>query len=109
MSFSVSLSVDATVDRLISGIQGGNISAELIDQYRSSNGRENVVVLVFEKYYMRNSSRASLTVTVEDITGVTRVNPVGSGGGQGFLLRFDWGAKDEFENRVKQLLKDVVR
>lgn len=74
-------------------------------QSRSQDGRE-AVMLVFEKYFMRNSSRASLSVMIENLQGHTNVCAVGSGGGQMTFFKFDWGASDNFENLVAKALGD---
>ena len=90
-------------------VASSGISAELIDRYTSvsPDGRQ-IAVLVFEKYFMRNSSRASLTVTFEDLRGECSVHAVGSGGGQGTLFKFDWGAGDSFENDVEDALEKYI-
>ena len=74
---------------------------------RSPEGRE-AIMLVFEKYFMRNSSRASLSVMIDDLKGYTTVHAVGSGGGQMTLFKFDWGASENFENLVEQALRSYV-
>lgn len=93
-------------EELITGqIINGSISGELIDRYSVSNEHNHtLIVLVFEKYYMRNSSRASLTVTIENLESVTKVHAVGSGGGQGLFLKFDWGASNNFGEQVEKAL-----
>ncbi|MEN0070091.1 MAG: DUF6054 family protein [Propionicimonas sp.] len=72
-------------------------SVECVGEYvnRSADGRD-VVMLVFEKYFMRNSSRASLSVVLENVNGQTWVGATGSGGGQGAVFSFDWGTGEEF-------------
>jgi len=72
---------------------------------RSSDGRE-AIMMVFEKYYIRNSSRASLSVMIDDLQGFTSVYAIGSGGGQNVLFKFDWGASDNFERLVEKALED---
>ena len=41
---------------------------------------------------MRSSNRASLTVTIDNFDGKTKVHAVASGGSEGVFFRFDWGA-----------------
>ena len=50
-------------------LAGGIVSAELLDSYnrRTADGKE-VVVRLFERYYMRSSNRATLTL-VADFSG----------------------------------------
>ena len=61
------------------------------------------MVLVFEKHYYRAGNRLTLTVTLDDFTGRTRVHCASGGGGEG-LFRFDWGAGDSFEGVVHDAL-----
>jgi len=86
-------------------IVNGAFSAELVDKYYTYGNSGECYVLVFEKYFMRTSSRASLTVFITNISGVTRVHAVGSGGGQGTFLSFDWGAASSFAGNVAAALE----
>ena len=84
------------------------ISALRIDsQLRAKDGKE-AILLVYEKYFMRNSSRATLTVMLDNLDGVTTVHAVGSGGGQNALLGFDWGAKDDLIYQVEKALREYI-
>ena len=89
-------------------IENGSFSGELIDRYENSNEDVTLIVLVFEKYYMRNSSRASLTVTIENANTYTNVHAVGSGGGQGAIFKFDWGASRSFTDEVSKALSEYI-
>lgn len=90
-------------------VQASGASVECVGEYvnRAADGRE-VVLLVFEKYYMRNSSRASLSVVLENVNGQTWVGYTGSGGGQGALLSFDWGTADDFAGTVGAALEPYL-
>lgn len=94
---------------IVDYVENNGISTECVAQYRnySPDGKE-VIMLVFEKYFMRNSSRASLSVVIENINGRTVVSSVGSGGGQGTWHRFDWGAAKDFSGMVKQALSNYL-
>lgn len=60
--------------------------------------------VIFEKYYMRASNRASLTVLIQNFSGVTEVTAVPAGSSQGLFFSFDWGAGDSFVNKLIELL-----
>ena len=45
-----------------------------------ADGRLRGIVMVFEKYYLRSSSRLSMTVTLDDLEGATRVHWTVTGG-----------------------------
>lgn len=62
------------------------------------------VVLIFEKYYIRTSSRAALTVIVHNYYGATVVEALSAGSSQGMIFSFDWGAGDDFASSVKTFI-----
>lgn len=102
-SYFVSLALDDCAGRVREAV-GDSITGELIDSYaitHPSGGR--CMVLVFEKHYYRAGNRLTLTVTLDDFTGRTRVHCAGGGGGEG-LFRFDWGAAESFEDVVHDAL-----
>ena len=97
-TFFVSLDVQNTVRVVTDAVVGGSITGECIDHYGvAAPGGGGFVVLVFEKHYYRAGNRLTLTVTIDDLEGRTRVHSVGGGGGEGFF-RFDWGASKSFAN-----------
>lgn len=105
-TFTVSSAPSVAAEKIKNYVLSAGMSIECVGSHysRSAEGKETVM-LVFEKYYMRNSSRASLTVVAENLKGKTTVCAVGSGGGQGLLFRFDWGAAGNFEGLVEEALK----
>lgn len=89
-------------------IQNSAISCELIDQVSHTVGTAEVRMYVFEKYYMRSSNRASLTVMLlADENDEIFVDAVGAGGGQGAIFRFSWGAEEDFVGTVKNALEPL--
>jgi hypothetical protein len=80
------------------------MSCELIDSVFHELNGTSVHLLVFDKYFMRNSSRASLTVSVIGSGGTVYVDAVGSGGSQGALFNFSWGAEENFVGTVAEIL-----
>ena len=59
--------------RVAREIESSALSAELVEQSEWSDGGVQVYVRVFEKYYMRNNSRASLTLVVTGSKGSSHV------------------------------------
>ncbi len=90
---------------LLQGIRDSGLSCEMIDSVRRTNGTAQVNVMVFEKYYWRASSRASLTVVICGENGQVTVDAIGSGGGQGVVFKFSWGAEDDFVGTVGDILR----
>lgn len=108
-TMSVSLTPSEAAQVVRQQVMASGSSVEFVGDYvsRSVDGRE-VIVLIFDKYFMRNSSRASLSVVLENLDQYTRVGYLGSGGGQGALFNFDWGTADDFASVVAQALQPYV-
>jgi hypothetical protein len=85
-------------------IRNSAYSCELIDRIDREFGETSCHLLVFDKYYMRNESRASLTVSVIGNGGLVYVDAVASGGSQGMLFNFSWGAEENFVGVVGEIL-----
>lgn len=86
----------------------GSISGKVLDVYKRAVGDQEMVVCVIEKFYYRTSNRASLTVTLDNLEGITKVHAAASGGGAGAFMRFDWGAGSNFVDGVGRALKDYI-
>jgi hypothetical protein len=80
------------------------MSCQLVDSASRVLGETSFYLMVFDKYYMRNSSRASLTVTVLGCGETIYIDAIGAGGGQGAFLNFSWGAEENFVDLVPQIL-----
>ena len=91
---------------LINGVQASGLSCELIDSSERTLGQNKVILLVFEKYYMRSSNRASLTCMLSQSEDTIYVDAVGSGGGQGALFKFSWGSEENFVSIVPSILSE---
>lgn len=108
-TMTVSLTPSQAAQLVRQQVLASGTSVECVGDYvnRAPDGRE-VIMLVFDKYYMRNSSRASLSVVLEDLNEQTWVGYLGSGGGQGALFNFDWGSADDFASVVTAALEPYV-
>lgn len=88
--------------------QGGFAGTELLDSYtrRTADGKE-IVVRLFERYYMRSSNRATLTMVADNLDGdgTTRVRFSAGGGGNSLFWRFDWGAGASFAQEAQKALE----
>jgi hypothetical protein len=104
-AMTVSLAPAQVASLVYESVTSRGITAECVANHvvQAQDGH-GVAFLVFEKYYVRNSSRASLSVVAEDLGGVTRVVAHGSGGGASALFKFDWGANRNFEGQVRDTL-----
>ena len=102
---NVDISFHETIEKIRSGVLAEWISNKLIDEYGDGYSFH---LLVFEKYSMRASSRASLTVHIWTDNTNTKVYAIGSGGGQGTIFSFDWGAADTFIRIVRNILREYI-
>ncbi len=97
----------SVAESIVAGVLNSAMSVNLVEHIRREANGVSFHLLVFDKYYMRNSSRASLTVTVFGSDASVAVDAVGSGGGQGALFKFDWGAGDQFVQVVQDVLQPL--
>lgn len=104
MDIKVSLNISQTADIVKNAFTQSGLTTELVDYYESNSSNCGIRVMVFEKFFMRNNSRATLTVTVDNLKGCTHVHAKGSGGGQSAFFGFDWGAKENMENIIYNAL-----
>lgn len=70
-------------------------------------GAGEFILLIFEKYYLRNKSRSTLTVTLHQDGSDVVVDTVGSGGASGMFLNISLGANYEFVMSIADILKPV--
>lgn len=104
--YYVSVTPREAAQRIEREVVSGSITGECIDRYTLTAPEGRVCLVdVYEKHYWRAGNRLTLTVTIDDLEGRTRVCAV-SGGGEG-LFRFDWGASDSFASAVSRALDDV--
>lgn len=88
-------------------ILNSGMSCERVDQFGDNFGGTLVWVMVYEKYFMRSSNRASLTLTLIEQNGLITANVMASGGGQGAWHRFSWGTEESFEETAWDALAAV--
>ena len=87
----------------LAGILKGEINAELVCDSRRSLDDVSVILLSFEKYYMRNGGYASLTVMLVESEDAQTADIIGSGGGEG-IFNISWGANSEFAEMAERVL-----
>ena len=106
IQMTVSLSPGEAASIIESAVLNSGASVEQIGSHHSTSpDGKAAILLVYDKYYMRNSSRASLSVLIENVGGSTTVVAIGSGGSQGAIFNFDWGSAGNFEKAVSKALQ----
>ncbi|MFS0782790.1 DUF6054 family protein [Bacillus sp. 1P06AnD] len=71
------------------------------------NGKE-ITISVFERYFIRVSNRAALTVICNNQDGVTNVKMITTGSSEGMVFHFDWGASKSYVNEAAQILEHYI-
>ena len=89
---------------LNNGILNSAVSIKLVDSSMCLLDNVFVWLFVYDKYYMRNSSRAALSVQIVGNGEFASVTAISAGGGNGSLFSFSWGAEDDFVGVVENLL-----
>ena len=109
MDFYVYLSPREAAERVKEAVTGRLYSGEILDEYVRvlPNGREIIMVL-FEKYYMRAGNRATLTFLADNLEGHTKVHLSAGGGSEGIIFRFDWGAGASFSASARDALAEYI-
>ncbi|XQY93065.1 DUF6054 family protein [Metabacillus sp. HB246100] len=65
------------------------------------------ITTLFENFFFRNGSTASMTVLLDHIEGETVMKCVSTGNGEG-ILDIGWGAGKSFINRVRRVVEEDI-
>lgn len=90
-------------------LENRDLKASLVfEDYKIAGVDEKEIsILVFEKFYLRNSSTATLTVIADNFSGVPIVKCISAGNGQG-ILDMDLGAGKSFLKPVRKILEPHI-
>jgi hypothetical protein len=86
---------DEVVKQLEIDISNSGVSMNLVDESNYTSELTKIAVRVFDKYFMRNGNRASLSLTVVGHNNTIYISAIGAGGGQGAFFNFSFGAEDD--------------
>lgn len=103
-SFTGSGSARVIADYLLDMLQKGSASCELVDRAVHATPAGEAVLLVFDKFYWRNNSRASLTVLLLSEGGRITADCIAAGGSRSSFTRMNWGAEADFADAAAKLL-----
>lgn len=98
------LPMSETRQKIDNSVVGGSVTGQVLFQKVYAGEDHKVMVVVYEKYYYRAANRVSLTVVIEEKDGQTFVDATSTGGGQGIVFRFSWGAETSFAKIVVNTL-----
>ncbi|PGY11359.1 DUF6054 family protein [Bacillus sp. AFS031507] len=83
-------------------------STLIFEDYKvTENVEKEISILVFEQFFLRTGNTASLTVTVDNFTGVTIIKCITAGNGDG-ILDIDWGAGKALLKPVRKKLESNI-
>jgi hypothetical protein len=93
------------VNQVHEGIMQDAYSMNLVDQSDYQSGDVRIAVRVYDKYFMRNGNRTSLSLTIVGHDDDIFVTAISSGGGQGIIFNTSWGAEEEMVATVQELIE----
>ena len=98
---------EEVVKHLETDISNSGISMKLVDESNHTIGATKIAVRVYDKYFMRNGNRASLSLTVVGDKSNIFISAIGAGGGSGVFLNFSLGAENEMVEIVKKSVEQM--
>ena len=96
---------ESVINHLQEYIINSGITMNLVDESNYTFGDTNIAVRVYDKYFMRNGNRASLSLTVVGHGKDIFISAIGAGGGQGIIFNFSLGAEDDMVAVVKESIE----
>ncbi|MHC0035322.1 DUF6054 family protein [Pseudoneobacillus sp. C159] len=98
---------EKVVNHLENDISNSGISMKLVDESNYTIGDTKIAVRVYDKYFMRNGNRASLSLTVVGNNNNIYISAIGAGGGQGVFLNFSLGAENNMVTIVQKSIEKL--
>lgn len=96
------------VSQLQDDISNSGITMNLVDESNYTLGDTKIAVRVYDKYFMRNGNRASLSLTVVGHGDHIYISAIGAGGGSGIIFNFSLGAEDDMVAIVQASIERMV-
>ena len=110
---NISGQFEEILHHLENDISNSGITMNLVDESNYTYGDYtygdiNIAVRVYDKYFMRNGTRASLSLTVVGKGSDIFISAIGAGGGKGIIFNFTLGAEDDMVSEVKRSVEGMV-
>jgi hypothetical protein len=99
---------EKVVKHLENDIENDAFTMNLVDASDFSSGGVKLAVRAYDKYYMRNGNRASLSLTVVGLDNHIFISAIGAGGGQGILFNFSYGAENDMVSIVQRSVERMI-
>ncbi|MBQ2062430.1 MAG: hypothetical protein II458_07110 [Oscillospiraceae bacterium] len=107
-TFFVSLSLPEAAEIIRKQVEDESVTGELLDDYTVSTEGGVLRNLIFEKWFYRVGNRLVMTVTLDDLTGRTRIHVVSGGGGESVWWKFDWFAGESFADEPYNAMENYL-
>lgn len=98
---------EEVLNRLQNDIGNSGLTMNLVDESNYTAGDTKIAVRVYDKYFMRNGNRASLSLTVAGHGNNIFISAIGAGGGQGIIFNFSLGAEDDMVAIVQESIEQM--
>ena len=98
---------EKVVTQLQDDIENRGISINLVDESNYTSGDTQIAVRVYDKYFMRNGNRASLSLTVVGNGNNIFISAIGAGGGKGVIFNFSLGAEEDLVGIVEESVEKM--
>lgn len=96
---------EEVVNHLENDILNSGLSMNLVDESNYASGNTKVAIRVYDKYFMRNGNRASLSLSVVGYGKDLFISAIGAGGGKGVIFNFSLGAEDDMVSIVRESIE----
>lgn len=96
---------DSVIRRLEEYIGNNGMTMNLVDESNCNCRDTNIAVRVYDKYFMRNGSRASLSLTVVGHGNEIYISAIGAGGGKGIFFNTSLGAEEDMVSLVQDCVQ----
>ncbi|MCL1632232.1 DUF6054 family protein [Sporolactobacillus sp. CPB3-1] len=99
------LSVQETADLCKSHVSP---SADQVYESHTEEAGIAQCILVYQRYFLRNSNYAAMTVVIDNLGGKTKVTVVATGGSGSLLTSWDWGAASDWLSDSTACFSDYI-
>lgn len=101
------MELNRTAEVLHRKVMDSAMSMELAGESRWQYNGTTVLTRVYEKYFIRASNRATITITMVQSGDTLYISGISAGGGQGAIFRFSWGAEEDFAADIEELVNQL--
>lgn len=98
---------EEVLNRLDNDISKSAMTMNLVDESNYFFKDTKIAVRVYDKYFLRNGNRASLSLTVVGQGSEIFVSAIGAGGGQGIIFNFSLGAENNMVAVVRESIEQM--